>query len=87
MKVYTVFFLVKNLRPLLLKNPNLSSPPYLSFRKASENSGESPVYRLAQEGKIPATKVGNQWRFQKKKIDEWLEKGGNLKKGSYYDQK
>jgi len=42
MKVYTVFFLVKNLRPLLLKNPNLSSPPYLSFRKASENSGESP---------------------------------------------
>jgi len=43
MKVYTVFFLVKNLTPLLLKNPNLSSPPYLSFRKASENSGESPV--------------------------------------------
>jgi len=42
MKVYTVFFLVKNLTPLLLKNPNLSSPPYLSFRKASENSGESP---------------------------------------------
>jgi len=35
--------LVKNLRPLLLKNPNLSSPPYLSFRKASENSGESPL--------------------------------------------
>ena len=47
----------------------------------------STIYRLAQQGKIPATKVGNQWRFQKKKIDEWLEKGGNLKKGSYYDQK
>ena len=47
MKVYTVFFLVKNLTPLLLKNPNLSSPPYLSFRKASENSGESPdIYSL-----------------------------------------
>jgi len=43
----------------------------------------STIYRLAQEGKIPATKVGNQWRFQKKKIDEWHEKGGNLKKGSY----
>jgi len=42
----------------------------------------STIYRLAQQGKIPATKVGNQWRFQKKKIDEWLEKGGNLKKGS-----
>jgi len=50
MKVYTVFFLVKNLTPLLLKNPNLSSPPYLSFRKASENSGESPGFiRLGAE--------------------------------------
>jgi len=38
----------------------------------------STIYRLAQEGKIPATKVGNMWRFQKKKIDEWLEKGGSL---------
>jgi len=52
MKVYTAFFLVKNLTPLLLKNPNLSSPPYLSFRKASENSGESPV-------KIFLDKYGN----------------------------
>jgi len=38
----------------------------------------STIYRLAQEGKIPATKVGNMWRFRKKKIDEWLEKGGSL---------
>jgi len=49
MKVYTVFFLVKNLTPLLLKNPNLSSPPYLSFRKASENSGESPEFSFVKE--------------------------------------
>jgi len=47
----------------------------------------STIYRLAQQGKIPATKVGNQWRFQKKKIDEWLEKGGNLKNGRNHEQK
>jgi len=41
---HTVFFLVKKLTPLLLKNPDLSSPPYFSFRKAFENSGESPDY-------------------------------------------
>lgn len=36
----------------------------------------STIYRLAQEGKIPASKVGNQWRFKKRKIDEWLDSGG-----------
>lgn len=39
----------------------------------------STIYRFAQESKIPAVKVGNQWRFQKKKIDERLEKGGTLR--------
>ncbi|MBA7517693.1 hypothetical protein ES705_09747 [subsurface metagenome] len=39
----------------------------------------STIYRFAQESKIPAAKVGNQWRFQKKKIDERLEKGGTLR--------
>jgi len=34
------------------------------------------IYKLAQEGKIPATKVGNQWRFRKEKIDEWMDQGG-----------
>lgn len=35
----------------------------------------STIYRLAQGGKIPASKVGNQWRFRKEKTDEWLDKG------------
>jgi len=28
------------------------------------------IYKLANDGKIPGTKVGNQWRFRKEKIDE-----------------
>ena len=32
------------------------------------------IYRLLRRGKIPATKVGNQWRFEKTSIDEWLQR-------------
>jgi len=30
------------------------------------------IYRLLGRGKIPANKVGNQWRFEKSLIDDWL---------------
>jgi excisionase family DNA binding protein len=36
------------------------------------------VYRLVTQRKIPAFKVGNQWRFKKKIIDAWLLKNSNL---------
>jgi hypothetical protein len=29
---------------------------------------------MAQQGKIPASKVGRVWRFRKEKIDKWLDK-------------
>jgi len=31
------------------------------------------IYRLAQQGKIPASKVGARWRFKRQKIDKWVE--------------
>jgi len=31
------------------------------------------IYRLLLRGKIPATKVGNQWRFAQRAIDGWLQ--------------
>jgi excisionase family DNA binding protein len=30
------------------------------------------VYRLVTQKKIPAFKVGNQWRFKKRMIEDWL---------------
>jgi excisionase family DNA binding protein len=36
------------------------------------------VYRLVTQKKIPAFKVGSQWRFKKKLLDEWLKKNSNL---------
>ena len=40
----------------------------------------STVYKYAQQGKIPALKIGSDWRFTKKHIDKWIEgsiSGGN----------
>lgn len=30
------------------------------------------VYKLAQRGKIPASKIGGNWRFKKEILDEWI---------------
>lgn len=31
------------------------------------------IHKYAREGKIPAFKIGMEWRFQKKAIDRWLK--------------
>jgi len=40
-------------------------------------SSASTIYRFAQEGKIPAIKVENQWLFRKEKICNWLDRGSD----------
>ena len=35
--------------------------------------GKSTLYKMAREGKIPAVKIANQWRFRKEDIDSWLQ--------------
>jgi len=37
------------------------------------------IYKLAQRGKIPASKVGGQWRFKRQRIDAWLDNHSNHK--------
>ena len=32
------------------------------------------IYLWAQEGKIPAAKLGNQWRFKRSMVDRWFMK-------------
>lgn len=39
---------------------------YLSVHSAT-------IYKYAQTGKIPAFKIGSDWRFHKKYIDQWIE--------------
>jgi len=35
---------------------------------------EKTVYRLAQRGDLPGFKVAGAWRFQRKDIEEWIER-------------
>ena len=34
---------------------------------------ERTLYRPAQEGKIPAFKVGASWRFRRSDLDTWMD--------------
>ena len=38
------------------------------------------IYRLVSQKKIPAFKVGNQWRFKRKMIDDWLLTNSNIER-------
>lgn len=31
------------------------------------------LYAMTQKGEIPASKIGNQWRFDRDEIDEWMK--------------
>ena len=39
---------------------------YLQFSK-------DQIYRLAQSGEIPASRIRKRWRFKKENIDRWME--------------
>lgn len=42
---------------------------------------EMMVYKLAQNSEIPAAKIGSNWRFSQREIDEWLV--NKTRKGSW----
>ena len=35
-------------------------------------AGKRTVYRLAQQGVIPAFKLGGSWRFRRAELDSWI---------------
>lgn len=36
------------------------------------------VYRLVAQKKIPAFRVGNQWRFKRSMLEQWLRQNMNV---------
>lgn len=30
------------------------------------------VYKMAQQGRMPASKIGTQWRFKRQEVDRWV---------------
>jgi len=41
------------------------------------------VYKWAQEGQIPAAKLGKEWRFRRRILDEWIDASIALSKGGF----
>jgi excisionase family DNA binding protein len=39
---------------------------------------EAKVYKMANEGRVPALRMGKTWRFKKELIDEWIRKETEL---------
>lgn len=50
------------------------SPTYLTAREVQEliRVDRSTIYRMAESGRLPAIKVGRQWRFPSEAVNEWL---------------
>ncbi len=47
----------------------------MNLREASDYLGVSPdaLYKYLAEGRIPAFKLGNRWKFKKSRLDAWME--------------
>ncbi len=47
---------------------------YLTIQDVAKRFGvnTTTVYRLVKQGKLPAFKVGNQWRFSLARLEQWV---------------
>jgi excisionase family DNA binding protein len=54
---------------------NAKKPKLLTAAEAAKHLRlhVKSLYRLAKAGKIPARKVGGQWRFHSDMLNEWLK--------------
>ena len=59
----------------IMKDWNNMTDTWLTVKEVAQYLKLSPdlIYKLAQQGKIPASKVGTAWRFKMQKIDQWME--------------
>lgn len=60
---------------LHLSRPDMSDEHFLTTEEVLDylQVNLRTVYRLIKAGRIPAVRVGRQWRFRKRDIDAWLE--------------
>ena len=57
------------------KNGAGSKEQIMTLREVARYLGlhAMTVYKLTREGRVPAAKIGGQWRFKRDVLDEWLE--------------
>lgn len=53
----------------------MSNPDIMTLEEVARYLKVKPqtVYKWAQEGQIPGTKLSKEWRFRKSILDEWLD--------------
>jgi excisionase family DNA binding protein len=51
---------------------------WFSVEEIAKHLGVSKetIYRWVEKEKIPASKVGRQWKFKVSEVDEWVKNGG-----------
>jgi two-component system probable response regulator PhcQ len=87
------FFTMQRERALLLKGTFLTEHQMIADRGDEPanlltleqiasylNINKFTIYRLINQKKMPAFKVGNQWRFKQEMIDAWLMAKANIRK-------
>lgn len=57
------------------KNSKQQNTQIMTLREVAKYLGlhAMTVYKLTREGRVPAAKIGGQWRFKRDVLDEWLE--------------
>ncbi len=68
---------------------NATSERWLSVEEIAVHLGVSKesIYRWADVGKLPANKVGRQWRFKVSEVDAWVKAGQALEQNEINEHK
>jgi excisionase family DNA binding protein len=55
----------------------MSDNDVMTFEEAMKllKVSSTTLYRMVNDGRIPARKIGRQWRFSRRVLMEWLESG------------
>jgi excisionase family DNA binding protein len=71
----------------LLMHTTSASPAYLTAGDVQRliRVDRSTIYRMAESGRLPAVKVGRQWRFPAAAIEQWLAGDTDRPTGDFPD--
>ena len=62
------------LRQKRIRSPQRSSLRMLTIREVANylSLSERTIYRLIEDGILPALKIGGQWRFEERTLEDWV---------------